>query len=73
MMSSDLSLEVKGKQRSNGASVLPTKFYSIKSVYHERLHADDVLNKHWLVRSFSSQHYSEFLPTLPPKCDPSPY
>ena len=30
-------------------------------VYHERVYADNVVSKFWLVRSFSSQHYSTFL------------
>ena len=30
-------------------------------VYHEGVYADNVVNKFWFVRSFSSQHYSKFI------------
>ena len=33
-------------------------------VYHERVYADNVVSKIWLVRSFSSQHYSEFITNI---------
>ena len=30
-------------------------------VYHERVYADNVVNKFWFMRSFSSQHYFKFI------------
>ena len=33
-------------------------------VYHERVYADNVVSIIWFVRSFSSQHYSEFITNI---------
>ena len=33
-------------------------------VYHERVYADNVVCKFWCVRSFSSQHYSNFITSI---------
>ena len=33
-------------------------------VYHERGYADNVVSKFWFVRSFSSQHYSQFITNI---------
>ena len=33
-------------------------------VYHERGYADNVVNKFWFVRSFSSQHYTKFIANI---------
>ena len=33
-------------------------------VYRERMYADNVVNKFWLVRSFSSKHYSRFITNI---------
>ena len=34
------------------------------NVYHERVYADKVVSKFWFVRSFSSQHYSNFITNI---------
>ena len=36
-------------------------------VYHERVYADNVESKFWLVKSLSSQHYSEFITNITSK------
>ena len=36
-------------------------------VYHERVYADNVVSKYWLVRSFSSQHYCKYITNLTSK------
>ena len=41
-------------------------------VYHERVYADKVVSKFWFVRSSSSQHYSNFNPTVLPKMYSTP-
>ena len=33
-------------------------------VYHESVYADNVVNKFWFVRSFSSQHYSNLITNI---------
>ena len=49
------------KQRRNGTFVSPTILvFNQVRVYHERVHADNVVSKFWFVRFFSSQHYSSF-------------
>ena len=33
-------------------------------VYHERVYAENVLGKFWFLRSFSFQHYSNFITNI---------
>ena len=33
-------------------------------VYHERVYADNVVSKFWLLRSFSTQYYSKFITNI---------
>ena len=60
-MSPDLSFELKRKQRSKGANFI---VLNQVRVYHERVYADNVVSKFWFVRSFSSQHNSNFITNI---------
>ena len=65
IMSPALSFEMKRKQRSNEHFVSSTILYSNQvRVYHERVYANNVVSKFWLVRSFFSQHYSKFITNI---------
>ena len=56
---------MKREQGSIGAFVSPTILYNDQiCVYHERVYADNVVSKFWLVRSICSQHHSKFIANI---------
>ena len=61
------SLELRNKKRATQQwSLRVTNGIVLDQVrvYHERVYADNVLSKFWLLRSFSSQHYSKFITNI---------
>ena len=42
----------------------PTQSSLFIPVHHERMYAENVISKQWLVRSFSSQHHSKFIANI---------
>ena len=60
-MSPVFGFEMKRKQHSYEASVLPTMMYSIRSVYIMRVYVDNVVSNFWFLRSFSSLHNSKLI------------
>ena len=63
-------LELRNKRKATqqwGLCVANVIVLNHVGVYHERVYADNVVSKFWFVRSFSSQHYSQFITNISSK------
>ena len=61
------SLELRNKRKATQQWSLRVTYDIVLNqvrLYHERVHADNVIGKFWFVRSFSSQHYSKFITNI---------
>ena len=64
------SLELRNKRKATQQGSFRVSIDTILNqvrLYYERVYADNVIGKFWLVRSFSSQHYSQFITNITSK------
>ena len=64
ILSPAFSLEKEGNQSSNGFFCHHSFELNQVCIYHERVYPDNVVSTFWFVRSFSSQHHTNFIANI---------